>query len=76
MEHIDLAELKRDTRSTRPCEFCRELDPHFYKRRPMDHIVGGRRKATPAAHLTEDGYVRHRIAELSRLTAHVPLNAA
>lgn len=77
MEHMDPAALKRfDTRSSRPCEFCRELDPQFPHRRPLDQMVMTTRKATASAHLTEDGYVRHRILELRRITSRVPLNAA
>ena len=77
MEHIDPAIAKRfDTRSSRPCEFCRELDPQFPHRRPLDQMVATTRKATASAHLTEDGYVRHRIVELRRITSRVPLHAA
>lgn len=77
MEHIDPAITKRfDTRSSRPCEFCRELDPQFPHRRPLDQMVATTRKATASAHLTEDGYVRHRILELRRITSRVPVNAA
>ena len=77
MEHIDPAIMKRfDTRSSRPCEFCRELDPQFPHRRPLDQMVATTRKATASAHLTEDGYVRHRIVELRRMTSRVPVNAA
>jgi len=77
VEHIDPAIMKRfDTRSSRPCEFCRELDPQFPHRRPLDQMVATTRKATASAHLTEDGYVRHRILELRRMTSRVPVNAA
>ena len=76
MEHIDPEVLKRDTRSSRPCEFCKELDPFFSHRPPSDQMVVTTRKATAAAHLTEDGYVRHRILELRRITARVPVTAA
>ncbi len=77
MEHIDSAVVKRfDTRSSRPCEFCRELDPHFPNRRPLDQMVVSTRKAVAASHLTEDGYVRHRILELRKMSAHAPLSAA
>lgn len=77
MEHMDPAVMKRfDTRSSRPCEFCRELDPQFPHRRPLDQMVATTRKATASAHLTEDGYVRHRILELRRITSRVPVNAA
>jgi hypothetical protein len=77
VEHIDPEITKRfDTRSSRPCEFCRELDPQFTHRKPLDQMVMTTRKATAAAHLTEDGYVRHRILELRRMTARMPVNAA
>lgn len=77
MEHIDPAVVYRfDTRSSRPCEFCRELDPQFLQRRPLDQMVASSRKAIASAHLTEDGYVRHRMLELRRMTARAPLTAA
>ena len=77
MEHIDHAVVSRfDTRSSRPCEFCRERDPQFPARRPLDQMVAGNRKAIASAHLTEDGYVRHRMLELRRLTSRAPLTAA
>lgn len=77
MEHVDPVVMKRfDTRSSRPCEFCRELDPQFVHRRPLDQMVVSTRKAVASAHLTEDGYVRHRILELRRITARAPLTAA
>lgn len=77
MEHIDSAVVSRfDTRSSRPCEFCRELDPQFPQRRPLDQMVASSRKAIASAHLTEDGYVRHRVLELRRITSRTPLNAA
>jgi len=68
MEHVDPAVIKRtDTRSGCPCQFCMNLDPQFPKRHPMDQIVRTNREHTAAAHLTEDGYVRHRVLELSLL---------
>ena len=77
MEHIDQAVVRRfDTRSSRPCEFCQELDPHFPTRRPLDQMVISSRKAVASAHLTEDGYVRHRILEIRKISARVPLTAA
>lgn len=77
MEHIDSTVVNRfDTRSSRPCEFCRELDPHFPQRRPLDQVVASSRKASASAHLTEDGYVRHRMLELRRITSRSPLTAA
>ena len=77
MEHIDPAVINRfDTRSSRPCEFCRELDPQFLQRRAPDQMVATSRKAIASAHLTEDGYVRHRMLELRRITSRAPLTAA
>ena len=70
MEHVDPAVVKRtDSRSGCPCQFCMRLDPQFPKRKPMDQIVASNRQHTAAAHLTEDGYVRHRVLELSLLRA-------
>jgi hypothetical protein len=77
VEHIDPAINSRfDTRSSRPCEFCRELDPKFPERRPLDQMVASNRKVTASAHLTEDGYVRHRMLELRQIAARAPLTAA
>lgn len=77
MEHIDRDVVKRtDTRSSRPCEFCREFDPHFLIRKPLDQMVGSMRKAVASAHLTEDGYVRHRILELRRISTRASTSAA
>lgn len=77
MEHIDAAVLRRfDTRSSRPCEFCKQFDPQFIERRPLDQMVISTRKAVASSHITEDGYVRHRILELRRLTSQRPLTAA
>jgi hypothetical protein len=77
VEHIDPAINSRfDIRSSRPCEFCRELDPKFPERRPLDQMVASSRKAIASAHLTEDGYVRHRMLELRQIVARAPLTAA
>ena len=76
MEHIDQLVSKRfEVRSSRPCKFCKELDPQFPSRHPMDQMVGASRRDCAAAHLTEDGYVRHRMVELSRLASRVPQSA-
>jgi hypothetical protein len=37
-------------------------------------VAGSRLNAS--AHLTEDGYVRHRMLELRQMTARAPLTAA
>ena len=77
MEHIDPAVINRfDTRSGRPCEFCREFDAQFPYRHPLDQMVANSRKACASAHFTEDGYVRHRMLELRRITSRKSLTAA
>ena len=54
----------KDTPSGRDCEFCYRVDPDFSKRDPMDRLVRSQLGDTASAHLTEDGYIRHRIGEL------------
>lgn len=77
MEHVDPAILRRfDTKSSRPCEFCKEFDPQFRTRQPIDQMVISTRKAVASSHITEDGYVRHRILELRKISARAPLTAA
>lgn len=77
MEHIaPTVNHRYDTRSSRPCEFCRDFDPQFPERRPLDQMVATSRKAIASAHLTEDGYVRHRMLELRRIASGTPLTAA
>ncbi len=39
-------------------------------------MVGANRKHSASAHLTEDGYVRHRMLELSQLVSKPPRTAA
>jgi len=63
----------QDTRNGRECQFCRVADPEFSQRRPVDRLVQFERSDSASSHLTEDGYVRHRIAELMRrLSAMTP----
>jgi hypothetical protein len=59
----------KDTRTGRDCQFCYRADPDFSKRYPMDRLVLSMLDDTAAAHLTEDGYVKHRIAELLKKEA-------
>jgi hypothetical protein len=76
VEHVDPAITRRfDTKSSRPCEFCKEFDPHFRNRQVIDQMVISTRKAVASSHITEDGYVRHRILELRRIRARTPMKA-
>jgi hypothetical protein len=56
----------KDTRNARECQFCRRLDPDFAQRDPVDRMVLARMDDSAGAHITENGYVKHRIAELIR----------
>ena len=77
MEHINpAAPIRFDTHSCRPCEFCREFDPKFLERSAPDQMVAPGRKPTASAHLTENGYVRHRVAELGRIVSRRPRRPA
>jgi hypothetical protein len=58
-----------DTRTARDCRFCSALDPDFASRPPIDRMVVPKLEDTASAHLTEDGYVKHRIVELMRKRA-------
>lgn len=69
MDHFHRKSDAKDTRNARECQFCRRVDPDFAKRNPIDRMVLANLDDTAAAHLTEDGYVRHRIAELMRKRA-------
>lgn len=58
-----------DSRSGRECRFCSTMDPDFASRRPIDRMVVPKLEDSASAHLTEDGYVKHRIAELIKRRA-------
>jgi hypothetical protein len=54
-----------DFRTGRDCGFCARFDPQFSKRDSLDRLVQPRLNDSASAHLTEDGYVKHRLTELS-----------
>ena len=51
-----------DTRTSRACAFCLRVDPEFNQRNPLDQLVKDSDKA--GGHITEGGYLQHRIVEL------------
>ena len=53
-----------DTRAGRDCGFCHRLDPEFSQRKLVDRWVVNELDDTASAHLTEDGYVKHRMLEM------------
>ena len=55
---------RKETRTGRDCQFCRCFDPEFGKRDPMDRLVCPELKDTAAAHMTENGHVKHRLLEI------------
>jgi hypothetical protein len=61
MERLHLR--PQHTRTGRDCQFCRQSDPDFGKREPMDRMVSSKND-TATAHVTENGYVRHRMLEI------------
>ena len=54
-----------DTRTSRTCAFCQRVDPNFSRRNLLDQLVKDSDRA--GGHITEEGYLRHRIAELKIL---------
>jgi hypothetical protein len=54
-----------DFRTGRDCNFCARFDPQFSSRDSLDRLVEPRLEDKASAHLTEDGYVKHRLTELS-----------
>jgi hypothetical protein len=54
-----------DFRTGRNCQYCQRFDPQFSSRHAIDKLVHPSLEDRASAHLTEDGYVKHRIAELS-----------
>ena len=48
----------------RECQFCQHSDPHFGKRDPLDRLVCSELNDTAAAHMSENGYIEHRLLEV------------
>ena len=55
---------KKDTRTGRDCQFCRNSDPDFGKRDPLDRLVTSKVNDSAGSHMTENGYVKHRLLEI------------
>ena len=54
----------KETRAGRDCLFCQRSDPDFGRRDPLDRLVCSKLNDTAAAHMTENGYIRHRMLEI------------
>jgi hypothetical protein len=57
---------KIDPPSGKPCEFCKRFDPEFERRNPIDQLVGAPGNHSAPSHLTEDGHIKHLLAELKK----------
>jgi hypothetical protein len=67
MDAYHRQQLHKDYRTGRDCQFCLRVDPDFAKRNPIDRTVQEDLEDSAASHLSENGHVRHRISEISRL---------
>jgi len=50
--------------NTRPCAFCQRSDPNFSGRKVEDKLIRSNGSDAAPSHVTEDGHVLHRMAEL------------
>jgi len=73
MESLHRKPQASDFRNGRDCCYCASHDPEFSKRRSSDRLVHPRLNDIAAAHLTEDGYVKHRLIELELLRSSTNL---
>lgn len=64
MDIVHRKPQQTDTRTGRDCAFCHRWDPEFGRRHLMDRLVVKELDDTASAHLTEDGYVKHRLVEM------------
>jgi hypothetical protein len=64
MDRLHRKPQHEETRTGRDCRFCQRSDPDFGKRDPMDRLVSSELNDSAAAHMTEDGYVKHRMLEV------------
>jgi hypothetical protein len=64
----------RDTPHGRECRFCRLSDPDFEKRKLIDRLVQSEQCDSASGHLTEDGYVRHRMTEILKRLGTISSN--
>ena len=67
MERLHLRPCQ-ESRSGHDCQFCRQSDPDFEKRAPIDRLICSTHEDVATGHVSENGYMRHRILEIeSRL---------
>ena len=64
MDRLHRKPRPKETHTGRDCQFCRHSDPDFENRNPMEMLVCSELNDTAAAHMTENGYIRHRLLEI------------
>jgi len=72
MDLIHRKPQSKDFRLGRDCAFCSQADPNFHQRKTVDRLVHAKMDDIAGAHLTEEGYVKHRLAELRKKAVRVP----
>ena len=65
MESLHRKPERSDFRNGRDCCYCSCHDPKFSERKSPDRLVHPKLNDVASAHLTEDGYVKHRLVELA-----------
>lgn len=65
MDFVHRKPQQKDFRMGRDCQFCSHHDPEFSSRKLIDRLVTAKLDDTASAHVTEDGYVKHRMLELT-----------
>ena len=63
MDSLHRKPQPQETRAGRDCPFCREFDPRFGKRDPIDRLVC-EQNDTSASHLSVNGEIKHRLLEM------------
>jgi hypothetical protein len=66
MDSLHREPQPKETRTGRDCQFYRHSDPEFGRRDLVDRLVRPELKDTAAAHMTENGQVKHRLLEIRR----------
>ena len=64
----------KDCHSGRDCEFCFRIDPNFSKRSPVDRWVQGEFGNFAGSHVSENGYVQHRLLEIAMKRAQMAVD--
>jgi len=71
------ASSKHEVHGVRTCDLCGSHDPTFEQRDPLDKLIAAGAEVTARSHITENGYVRHRLVEAKlRQIAATPAKAS